>query len=237
MEPQILSTVVLGGKTVKYYLRTMPPEEESGDYISVTIDADQPEIARELQRRGYLFTERSICLEVPLKKFTPTLGAGKKFRLSTSDWQPEEVYAVASESFDSDRRFAVDMAQEDTALKNELLHQYIFGLKKEAASAVCLYQGDQLEGFTLWQFVQEKNARIRLGAVSKKYLNTGIAMSLYSQTLCAMKEAGAEVLDEYVATSNLSSLNLHAMLIRCCGGTFRFGLCRDSYRKEPNKDN
>ena len=228
---QAYTAVLRDGRTVGWYMDMLPPAGEEQDYMSVTIPTVDGLSARKLVRQGFAFADRSILLEVQLQRFRPTVPLGKKFTLSvTSDWDPEEIYNVACGSFETDRRFALDMEQKDTALKNEMLRLYIGVRKDKGDMASCLYRDGKLEGFNLWRV--REGGRVMLGAVSAAYRNTGVAFPLYCQTLCAMREAGADVLSEYIASSNTASLDLHAMLIRCAGGAFRFGPCRDHYKKE-----
>lgn len=230
-EQQKYTTVLRNGRTVGYYFG-VPPLEEEQDYMSVTVPAEDRSSREQLQGRHFQFADRSILLELPLRKFRPAVSAGEKYKISMErDWRIEDVYSVASESFDNDPRFAIDKEQKDVALKNELLHWYI-GVRKECEdTATFLYRDNLLIGFNLWR-VKGPDGRVMLGAMSKQYQGTGHALSLYSATLCAMRDAGTDVLREYIAGSNTSSLNIHAMLIRFADGAFRFGSCRDIYQKE-----
>ena len=166
---------------------------------------------------------------MPLKNFRPAVAPGKKFALTIGeDWDPEEIYSIAKETFASDCRFALDYAQADTKLKNELLYGFIRELKRKEFTATLIYNDKNIEGFNLWN-IHEGKGRIFLGAISEKYRNSGIALSLYSHTAEAMRERDAGALRNIVSCTNTASLNLHALLARCAGGVFRFGNCRDNY--------
>ena len=228
------TTVLHDGRTVGYYIDTLPSKGEEQDYMSVTVQAEDKDSAQKLFHRGFRFADRSILMEIQLRYFKSTLTQGRKFDLSIkSNWEPEDIYVVACECFENDCRFALDWEQRDTELKNALLLRYINDRKNKGDVATCLYREGKLEGFNLWK-IQENKGRIMLGAVSRSYKNTGIGFSMYSYTLCAMRETGINMFSEYIASSNLTSLNLHAMLIRFAGGTFRFGSCRDHYKKEQS---
>lgn len=224
--------VLNSGKTVSYYIGELPKIEVALEDFTVVSMPAKDVAASELRHRGFSFVERCVPLEIFLKRFRSPLPLGKKFTLSiTEDWQCEEIYNTAKETFEKDYRFAVDAAQEDEGLKNELLHWAIGDLKQRGAVATCLYREQQLEGFNLWD-VQDGMGHILLGAVSARYRSSGIALPLYCQTLKAMGERGASGSRSVIASSNTASLNLHSILIRCAGGEFRFGTCLDVYRKE-----
>lgn len=228
------STVLQNGKTAGWYFNELPGAGGPGeDYMSVSIPSYETEMAGALLERGFRAVERGIVMEMPVGRFRPAVSPGKKFGIAVQeDWRPETVFSVAKESFETDSRFAFGPAGENTALKNELLYGYLTELKREGKiTATFLSQEGRLEGFNLWN-IQEGAGRVLMGAVSGRYRNTGIALPLYSHTVEAMRERGANTLRDIVASSNMSSLNLHAMLIRCAGGVFRFGYCQDSYRKE-----
>lgn len=227
-------TVLQNGKTAGWYFNELPdagtPEE---DYTSVFLSSEEADMTGSLLRRGYSFIERSIVMEIPLDKFRSAVRPGKRSRIEVvEDWQPEAVFGIAKETFETDCRFGFDPARKDTGLKNELLCGFITELRREGDTiATYLCQEERLEGFNIWH-IRRGAGQVLLGAVSDRYRNSGIALPLYSRTAEAMKERGAGTLRDVVASSNLSSLNLHAMLVRCAGGAFRFGYCQDCYRKE-----
>lgn len=231
MEQRTYETTLPSGRTVGYYVATLPPEDAERDYMAVIIPSDGMS-SYALMRRGFCFGGRSISLEIPLGRFRPAIAPGKKFRTMVGEnWQKEEIFGLAKNTFDKDERFALDLAQTDTELKNELLHGYLGELKRQGALATLFYEGSSLEGFNLW-LPNGADARIVLGALSARYRGTGLALTLYSHTLCAMKERGVEWLCDIIDSANTASLNLHAMLIKSAGGAFRFGPCRDHYKKE-----
>lgn len=227
-------TVLQNGKTAGWYFNELPgagaPEEE---YMTVTIPSYETEMAGALLERGFRAVERSIVMEIPVDRFQPAVRPGKKFGIAVQeDWRPDTVFSVAKESFEADSRFAFGPARENTALKNELLYGFLTELKRGGGIiATYLSREGCLEGFNLWN-IQEGAGRVLLGAISGRYRNSGVALPLYSHTVEAMRERGAGTLRDIVASSNISSLNLHAMLARCAGGAFRFGYCQDNYRKE-----
>lgn len=223
--------ILQNGQIAAYYVDELPAENAKEDYISVELATGDRENALTLAQRGFLFADRRVVMEMPLKNFHPMLKAGKRFSLSVTDrWEEEEIFRVARESFERDPRFALDPRNEAAALKNELLYHFISSQKQQGLAATCLRREGQLEGFNLWQ-LQDGVGCIRLGAMSAQYQGTGVAMALYSHTLNAMREDGALLLRDLIMASNTSSLNLHAVLVRCAGGEFHFGTGRDYYLK------
>ena len=219
------------GQTAAYYVDELPDKNAKEDYISVELTAKDKENALILMQRGFFFTDRCVTLEIPLKNFRPMLKPGKRFSLSVTDqWDEKEIFQVAQKSFERDPRFALDLWNEATDLKNELLYHFISSQKQQGLTATCLRREGQLEGFNLWQ-MKDGIGCIRLGAVSVQYQGTGIAMALYSHTLNSMKEQDNTLLQDFIAVSNTASLNLHAMLARCAGGEFHFGIGIDHYLK------
>ena len=234
----VYQTTLRSGKKVIYYMKALPDTMTEGEYYSMAcIPTGDVAAAKRLHQEGFAFFDRSIFLEVPLKKFRLPISPGKKFRFSiTGNWQPEEIYDIAKDAFENDFRFSLDPTRKNAELKNELLYGFITDLRQKSTMATCLYQEQCLKGFNLWNICAGKG-RILLGAVSSRYRNSGIAMLLYAHTVEAMKESGAYTLRDFVATSNLVSLNLHAMLIRYAGGEFQFGSGWDYFRKENNSLN
>lgn len=227
-------TVLRNGKTVGYYYDTFPNVEE--DYVSISMPACDPYQIVEAYRRGYILSDRGFEISIALKNFKSMIRPGKRFSVAlTDDWESEEIYNIAKGSFSTDRRFALDLLQKDTELKNELLYDYIRELKKQGVHATCLYRDEDLEGFNLWGMDNDAG-RIMLGGVSSRYQNTGVALSLYSGTMEAIRSqapSNSAVVCDEIGSSNTASLNLHAMLARFAGGEFRFGNCTDYYRKGP----
>lgn len=170
---------------------------------------------------GFCFADRSMYTALRISDFHWEMPHGGKFTFTLSEnWQIEEVFQVASEHFDSDCRFALDLAKSDQNLKNELLCRYIGDLKQRGMTASLCWREKALTGFTLWS-VESGVARIYLGAVAKRYQHTGISLYLYGYTVQCMKEWGAWALKDHIFTSNNASLNLHSMMGRYGGGQLK----------------
>lgn len=221
------------GRCARYFIGAVPAEaEEAAEYLSVKVPTNDRQAAWELQRRGYLFAERSLPMAIPLRSFKAAVRPGKRFEFAvTAEWDPAAVYTVAQQTFDTDNRFALDLAQADRELKNELLHRFILDQRRQGTMATLLRGDGQLQGFNLWR-LESGVGRVWLGAVAEKYRGAGLAFPLYCHTMEAMRERGAAALRDIVGTSNAAALDLHAMLVRCVGGNFRFGACNDLYKKE-----
>lgn len=226
----VYQTTLRSGEKVIYYMGELPDTiSEVEDYSIACIPTENAAAIKKLTGKGFAFFDRSISLEIPLKNFRSPLSPGRKFRFSvTENWRPEEIYEVAKDTFENDCRFALDPGNAE--LKNELLYGFIADLKQKSVMAACFYQEQNLEGFNLWNISAGKG-RVLLGAVSPQYRGSGVAVPLYSYTVEAMKKSGANTLRNGASTSNAASLNLHAMLIRCAGGAFRFGSSCDFYRR------
>lgn len=213
---------------------------ESGDccemYQIAMIRAGKTEQGKSLQAQGFRFADRSIEMQVQLEDFqlNKRLEKGKRMELSVAsdgEWDPEEIFRVAQPSFQRDCRFAVDPPQNDTALKDELLHAFILSLRDQKYHATELYVGGALEGFNLWTPLKNERgvARIFLGAVTPKHQRIGAAIPLYACTMESMYKNGISVLRDCIGTSNTASLNLHVAIARAAGCDFRFGACWDTY--------
>ena len=158
------------GKQVGYYIEDAPglrPASEdvgygysrsdgcSETYQAAMIKAGKAEWSKSLQAQGFRLAERSIEMQIQLQDFQlkKMLEKGKRMEVSVAangEWDPEEIFHVAQPSFQKDCRFAVDPAQDDAALKDELLLAFILGLRDQRFQATKLYVGDVLEGFNLW---------------------------------------------------------------------------------------
>lgn len=184
-----------------------------------------------LLQDGWYFADRILYTAINLTGLEihlPGESRGKYRYVVTDSWDQEQIYCIASGFFQKDCRFAIDRDKADETLKNRLLAQYLRRKAAEGCLATCCYAGHELAGFNLWS-IQEQKGRVVLGAVQKKYQNTGLAVYLYNRTICAMQEKEADTLADRISAANTASLNLHTRLAQKSG--IRFTKAEDWYVK------
>ena len=216
-----MKTIILqNGKTVSGgYIAEIPDDIlANGDYVIAFLGKDEESAAVSLLSKGFRFVDRSISTVLRIAEPQFPTRCGNKFKFVVSkEIDQEAIYRIALGHFDKDCRFALDQAGIAPDLKDELLYRYIGDLKERGlVASYCLREGI-LAGFNLWT-VEGDGGRIYLGAISKRYQHTGIALYLYAYTIQQMKEAGASLLRDRISTANAASLNLHMMLARFLGG-------------------
>ena len=154
----------------------------------------------EMQRRGFVFADRTLKVSIPLSKVTMDL---KRFQrmpiVETKDYQ-EEIFRIAHESFTRDRRFHV-VPKCDQDVSAIVLRQWIDELDP---TFVCLYHEKPIG------FLNLKENVVHLAAVEAKYRVTGAAMGLYAKAIEVAHERGFKTLEGRISSLNTSVMNVYA---------------------------
>lgn len=154
----------------------------------------------EMQRRGFVFADRTLKVSIPLSKVTMDL---KRFQrmpiVETKDYQ-EEIFRIAHESFTRDRRFHV-VPKCDQDVSAIVLRQWIDELDP---TFVCLYHEKPIG------FLNLKENFVHLAAVEAKYRVTGAAMGLYAKAIEVARERGFKTLEGRISSLNTSVMNVYA---------------------------
>ena len=154
----------------------------------------------EMQRRGFVFADRTLKVSIPLTKVTMDL---KRFQrmpiVETMDYK-EEIFRIAHESFTRDRRFHV-VPKCDQAVSAVVLRHWVDEL---GPTFVCLYHGNPIG------FLNLKENVVHLAAVEAKYRVTGAAMGLYAKAIEVARERGFKTLEGRISSFNTPVMNLYA---------------------------
>ena len=154
----------------------------------------------EMQRKGFVFADRTLKVSIPLSKVTVDL---KRFQrmpiVETKDYQ-EEIFRIAHESFTRDRRFhVVPKCNQDVSAI--VLHQWVDEL---GPTFVCLYHDKPIG------FLNLKENVVHLAAVEAKYRVTGAAMGLYAKAIEVARERGFKTLEGRISSLNTPVMNVYA---------------------------
>jgi len=154
----------------------------------------------EMQRRGFVFADRTLKVTIPLSKVTMDL---KRFQripiVETTDYK-EDIFRIAHESFTRDRRFHV-APKCDQAVSAVVLRQWVDEL---GPTFVCLYHEKPIG------FLNLRENFIYLAAVEAKYRVTGAAMGLYAKAIEGARERGFKTLEGRISSLNASVMNVYA---------------------------
>ena len=154
----------------------------------------------EMQRRGFVFVDRTLNVSIPLSKVTIDL---KRFQrmpiLETRDYK-EDIFRIAHESFTRDRRFHVaPKCNQD--ISAAVLHQWVDEL---GPTFVCLYHDKPIG------FLNLMDNFVHLAAVEAKYRVTGAAMGLYAKAIEVARERGFKTLEGRISSLNSPVMNVYA---------------------------
>ena len=173
----------------------------------------------EIQRRAFVFADRTLKVSIPLSKITMDL---KRFQrmpiVETTDYK-EDIFRIAHESFTRDRRFHV-APQCDQAVSAVVLRQWVDDL---GPSLVCLYHDKPigflnlhfptslLPNFSTSQLPNSSTSPfVYLAAVEAKYRVTGAAMGLYAKAIESARECGFKTLEGRISSLNAPVMNVYA---------------------------
>jgi GNAT superfamily N-acetyltransferase len=154
----------------------------------------------EMQRRGFVFVDRTLNVSIPLSKVTIDL---KRFQrmpiVETRDYK-EDIFRIAHESFTRDRRFHVaPKCNQD--ISAAVLRQWVDEL---GPTFVCLYHDKPIG------FLNLMDNFVHLAAVEAKYRVTGAAMGLYAKAIEVARERGFKTLEGRISSLNTPVMNVYA---------------------------
>ena len=170
-----------------------------------------PENASEMLKKGYVFADRTLGVEVNLIRSRVDYAKLVRFEILRTDTISEEIADIALSSFPSDRRFHVT-AKPDMKIAEPIIRKWLDELSEVY---VCVHKG-HAAGFLGLVPHGENACFVHLAAVREKYRAAGAAVSLYAKAMLAAKEKGRQKVCGRVSTSNTAVMNLYAQL----GGVF-----------------
>ena len=161
----------------------------------------------EMQRRGFLFADRTLRVSVRLDRLPAGLDA--MIRLPLADGVPyrEDIYRMACGAFADDRRFHVT-PEPDAALAAEVLRGWVDALDDVL---VCLVRG-RPAGFLALRAGEEGSLFVHLAAVEARFRASGAAASLYAGACRLAARRGCRRLEGRVSSRNTAVMNLYAAL-------------------------
>ena len=154
----------------------------------------------EMQRRGFVFADRTLKVSIPLARVTMDLKRFQRIPIVETSEYHEDIFRIAHESLTQDRRFHVapKCNQDVSAI---VLRQWVDEL---GPTLVCLYHDKPIGFLNLRENV------VHLAAVEAKYRVTGAAMGLYARAIEHARDRGFKTLDGRISSLNTPVMNLYA---------------------------
>ena len=154
----------------------------------------------EMQRRGFIFADRTLKVSIPLSKVTMDLKRFQRIPIVETNEYHEDIFRVAHESFTRDRRFHVTpKCNQDVSAA--VLRQWVDEL---GPTLVCLYHEKPIG------FLNLRENFVHLAAVEAKYRVTGAAMGLYAKAIEVCMERGFKTLEGRISSLNAPVMNVYA---------------------------
>lgn len=154
----------------------------------------------EMQRRGFVFADRTLKVSIPLSKVTMGLKRFQRMPIVETSEYHEDIFRIAHESFTRDRRFHV-APKCDQDVSAVVLRQWV---DEFDSTFVCLYHDKPIG------FLNLKANVVHLAAVEAKYRVTGAAMGLYAKAIEVARERGFKTLEGRISSLNTSVMNVYA---------------------------
>jgi hypothetical protein len=179
-------------------------------HVSVSLPAGRSsQIQMELQ--GFVFGDRTMDAEIIPTRTRTDYRKMIRFMPEANHGNNEEIFNIAIESFQFDRRFhpAPDY---DMRLAAIIIKAWVDNLDE---TLVCRLHGEII-GFLALKPKGPKAIFIHLAAVREKYRLSGAALSLYAAAVNRSAEAGINSVVGRISTLNTPVFNLYAFL----GATF-----------------
>ena len=186
------------------------PYVDSTDFYRVELPA-HPNNVVEMEKKGYVFADRTLGVEISLKRSKIDYQKLVRFSISNGNADDDVIRQIAFDSFPSDRRFHVNSVQ-DLNVATQIIDKWIYDL---TTIYVCLHK-DETVGFLDLEPYGENDRFIHLAAVKERYRAAGAAVSLYAFGIQKAKEMGCEKVYGRVSSSNTAVMNLYSFL----GGIF-----------------
>ena len=165
----------------------------------------------EMLKKGYIFADRTLGVEVNLKQSRIDYKKLVRFDICRTDSISEEIIDIALSSFPSDRRFHV-AAKPDMKIAEPIIRKWLDDLSEVY---VCMHK-EHIAGFLGLVFSTDGGGFVHLAAVREKYRAAGAAVSLYAGAFLAAQEKGYQRVCGRISTLNTAVMNLYARL----GGIF-----------------
>lgn len=173
-------------------------------HARIVLDAC-PAHEMEMQRRGFLFADRTLKTSISLTRCPVDLDRMIRLTLVETNDYKQDILRIACASFVDDRRFHV-APDCDPTLAAIVLREWVEELD---AVLVCLFR-EQPVGFLALQECAPDALFVHLAAVEERYRMTGAAMSLYAGACRLARERGYKRLEGRVSSRNTAVMNVYA---------------------------
>lgn len=196
------------------------PDEDA--YIIQQVQSNDMQRVEELQKQGFCFHERFLFIEILLKSATGMRNGIERKRaseisLKLGNEYPPDIYELAYESFETDRRFHLER-QFDQNRAKAVKEAYINRCRERGCIVFSACKDRELLGYIIVDTHPGRGAgcfQIMLGVTRAGIKGRMAAIPLYCGLLekMAMPEYGGFTkYCGYVSTTNTASINLHSYL-------------------------
>ena len=173
--------------------------------------AANPAAILAMQRRGFMFADRTLKTSISLGRCTADLDRLIRLPVVETAQYKEDILRIACASFSEDRRFHI-APECNPELAAYVLKEWVEALEE---TLVCLFR-DKPVGFLALKAQGPDTLFVHLAAVEERYRLAGAAMSLYARACQLAKERGCKRLEGRVSSRNTAVMNVYAAF----GATF-----------------
>ncbi len=206
------------GMLLKKYSVGESFETDDNAYIIQQIESNDVQGAEELRKQGFYFHERLFFIEIALKT---EAGIGKRIEggvseisLEMSNEYLQDIYELAYESFETDRRFHLERKFDQSKAKT-VKEAFINRCRERGCMVFSARKDGKLLGYIIVDTHPGRGAgcfQIMLGVTCSGIRGKLVAIPLYRGLLehMAMPENGGFTkYCGYISTTNTASINLH----------------------------
>ncbi|MCM1217616.1 MAG: hypothetical protein NC548_24255 [Lachnospiraceae bacterium] len=195
------------------------PDDDA--YIIQQIESNDMQRAEDLLKQGFRFHERFLFIEISLKAAVRMCDrvedsvSGIVWKMG--DEYPPDIYELAYESFETDRRFHLDR-QFDQSRARAVKEAYINRCRECGCKVFSICKDGELLGYSIVNPQPGRGAgcfQNMLGVTRAGMKGKMAAVPLYSGLLEKMATpayGGFTKYCGYVSTTNIASMNLHSYL-------------------------
>ena len=158
-----------------------------------------------MQRKGFLFVDRTVKATIALSKITVDLDRIIRLPISETSDCKGDILRIAEDAFDYDRRFHV-LPDLNSAVAADVLKRWLAELDKVF---VAMFKETPV-GFLALKETAVDTLFVHLAAVEKKYRITGAAMALYANACKVARKRGYKKLEGRISTQNTAVTNVYA---------------------------
>lgn len=195
-------------------------ESDDHVYIIQQVESNDMQRAEELRKQGFYFHERFFFIENSLRTAemrNGTEGGISEILLEMSNEYPPDIYELAYESFETDRRFHLER-QFDQSKAKTVKEAYINQCRERGCMVFSARKDGKLLGYIIVDTHPGRGAgcfQIMLGVTCPGIRGKMTAVPLYRGLLEHMAMPGNGGFTKYcgyISTTNTASINLHSHL-------------------------